>query len=107
MYCSICKHPHKAEMIEHYARSGSFRYTADCFSVGYRSLHRHFDLCVASILAEQEEKDYQEAFKENARWLRMYLTMKMRKPRPTSIVTKEIDWTWSRRSWGKKEGKKG
>jgi hypothetical protein len=93
-------------MIEHYARSGSFRQTADSFGVGYRSLHRHIDLCVTSILAEQEEKEYQKAFRENAEWLRSYFTAIMRKPRPTSIIKKEIEWTWSRRSWQKK-AKKG
>lgn len=106
MNCSICKHPQQAEMIEHYARSGSFRQTASFYEVGYRSLHRHIDLCVASILAEQEEKDYQKAFKQEARWLRFYFNALMRKPRPTSIITKEIDWTWSRRSWSKKNDKK-
>lgn len=107
MYCSICKHPKQAEMIEHYARSGSFRLTAAYYRVGYRSLHRHIDLCVASILAEQEERDYQKAFKENAKWLRTYFGIIKRKPRPKSIIKKKIEWTWSRRAWDKKKGKKG
>ena len=88
--------------MEHWAASGSLRATALVYGVGYRSLHRHIDLCVASILAEKEAKEYETAFRETAKLLRFYFSQMNRKPRPKSIITKPVEFTWSRRSWKKK-----
>lgn len=82
--------------------SGSLRVTADIYGVGYRSLHRHIDLCVASILAEKEAMEFETAFRETAQLLRFYFSLKNRKPRPKSIITKPVEFTWSRRAWKKK-----
>jgi hypothetical protein len=89
-------------MIEDWVRSLSLRRTASRYGVGYRSLQRHIDLCVASILSEQEQREYEAAFHENADRLRWYFALKMRKPRPRSIITKSVEFTWSRRAWKKK-----
>ncbi len=61
MYCSICQSPARAAVIEAWASNGSLRKTAAEYNVGYRSLQRHLDLCVASIVAEQEQADYEAA----------------------------------------------
>ena len=99
MYCSICKSGGGAAIVEHWAYSGSLRDTALCFRVGYRSLQRHIDLCLASILSEKENAEYENAFRDTAALLRFYFITKMRKPRPKSIITKPVEWTWSRRAW--------
>jgi hypothetical protein len=64
-------------------------------------LQRHLDLCIPSIYAERENREYEAAFKENAEWLRIYFKMKMRKPRRKSIITKKVEFSWSRRAWEK------
>lgn len=99
MFCSICSHSQNTEMIEHYVRSGSVRKTASFYGVGYRSFHRHLDLCVASILAEQEEQEFQLDFEEAAKLVRVYFQPEPEPYRRKTIITKQIAWTWSRRSW--------
>jgi hypothetical protein len=61
MNCTICRSPIRAEIIEEWAVSGSLRKSANQYGVGYRSLQRHLDLCLASILAEREQQDYEAA----------------------------------------------
>jgi hypothetical protein len=101
MYCSICTHLKRAEIILDWAYSGSLRLTASRYRVGYRSLQRHIDLCLASILSEQEQREYEAALERNAALLRWHFTQKLRKPRPKSIITKPVEFTWSRRAWKK------
>jgi len=78
------------------------------YGVGYRSLQRHIDLCLAAILSEQEKRAYETALSDTAALLRSYFAIKMRKPRPKSIITKPIEFTWSRRAWksNKKDARK-
>lgn len=104
MYCNICSKPFRAEIIEDWAYSESLRRTAARYGVSYRSLQRHLDLCLASICAERENRAYKAEFDDVAEWLRFYFRLQMRKPRRRSIITKPIEYTWSRRSW---KGKKG
>jgi hypothetical protein len=99
MFCSICTKSFRAEIIEAWARSGSLRETAARFGVGYRSLQRHLDLCLASVWSEVEEWGYQKELRESADLLMLYYRIKMRKPRPKSIIKKPVEYTWSRRSW--------
>lgn len=87
--------------MEDWAYSRSLRQTALKYGVGYRSLQRHLDLCIPSIYAERENRQYEAAFKHNAEWLRHYFKMKMRKPRRKSIIKKPVEFSWSRRAWKK------
>lgn len=99
MYCTICRNPKSPEIVEDWAYSGSLRFTAAKYRVGYRSLQRHIDLCLASVLSEKENLEYEDAFDDNARLLRWCFAVKMRKRRPKSIITKPVKFTWSRRAW--------
>ncbi len=99
MFCTICQSPNRAAIIEDWASSGSLRSTAKQHDVGYRSLQRHIDLCLASILAENEQKIYEAAFRETASEVRQYFARTKRKPRPKSIVKIPVKFTWSRRAW--------
>jgi hypothetical protein len=49
MYCTICKHENAAEMVEAWALGQSLRKVAAERKVGYRSLQRHLDLCLAEL----------------------------------------------------------
>ncbi len=99
MYCTICTNPNKATIVEDWAYTGSLRRTAKRYGVGYRSLQRHIDLCLASILSEKEQQQYEAAFRESAAWLRQLFAFTMRKPRPKSVITTPVQFTWSRRAW--------
>lgn len=101
MYCSICRNPKRAEIVLDWAYSGSLRTTATRYRIGYRSLQRHIDLCLASILSEREQREYEAAFGDTAAFLRSCFTIEIRKPRPRSIITKPVEFTWSRRAWKK------
>ncbi len=103
MYCTICTHSKQIEIVEDYIYSGSLRRTSRRYDVGYRSLHRHIDLCLASIYSEAAEREYQEELKFWEQQLRWQFGYKPKKKRPKSIITKPVEFTWSRRSWKKKK----
>ena len=63
MNCSICQSPARAAVIETWASNRSLRKTAAQHGVNYRSLQRHLTLCVSSIVAEQEQADYEAALR--------------------------------------------
>ena len=102
MFCSICRHPQQAEMIIDYAETCSLRETAKRFGAGYRSLQRHLERCVAYVMAEQEQKDYEREFAEVAELLLLYFQSPPPPYRRKSIITKRIEFTWSRRAWAKR-----
>ena len=102
MYCTICTHKQGAEIVEDWVYSKSLRGTAERYGVGYRSLQRHLDLCVASIMAEREEAEYRAAFARTAQRLRLYFGKVNRRRQRKSIITKPVEFTWSRRSWKRK-----
>ena len=102
MYCTICTHKQGAEIVEDWCYSKSLRVTAARYGVGYRSLQRHLDLCVASVMAEREEAEYRAAFAQTAEWLRGYYRPITKKRQRKSIITKPVEFTWSRRSWKRK-----
>lgn len=102
MYCSICTHKQGAEIVEDWVYSKSLRRTAERYGVGYRSLQRHLDLCVASVMAEREEAEYRAAFAKTSIRLRLeFAPVPRRRPR-RSIITMPVEFTWSRRSWKRK-----
>lgn len=103
MLCSICTHSDPAKIVEDYIYSGSLRQTAMRFGVGYRSLQRHIDLCLASIYSEKEQREYREGLENTARKLEWYFGYKNRKPRPKSIIKKDIQVSWGRRAWIRKK----
>lgn len=102
MPCSICQHPQQAEMIIDYANSCSLRATARRFGAGYRSLHRHLGRCIFYLMAEQEQKDYEQEFAEVAELLRLNFQPPPKPYRRKSIITKKVEFTWSRRAWAKR-----
>jgi len=99
MFCSICQHPQQAEMIIDYAYTCSLRETASRFGVGYRSLQRHLERCIRDLMAEQEQKEYEREFAEVAELLRLNFQFRIKPSRRKSIITKKVEFTWSRRSW--------
>ncbi len=101
MNCSICRHPRQAEIIIDYAYTSSLRSTAERFEVGYRSLHRHIERCIYALMEEDEQNDYRKAFAETAEMLRVSFKVRAKSRRPKSIITKNVDFTWSRRAWSK------
>jgi hypothetical protein len=102
MSCSICRHPRQAEIIIDYAYSCSLRATASRFNVGYRSLQRHLERCIPCLMAEQEQKSYEREFAEVAELLQLHFQPQPKPCRRKSIITKKVEFTWSRRAWKKK-----
>lgn len=107
MYCSICTNPKQIEIVEDYIYRGSLRETALRYGIGYRSLQRHIDFCIASIYSEVEEREYQMELEKWEEYLRLVYGFRQRKPRPKSIIKKTVEFTWSRRAWKSKKDKKG
>lgn len=58
--CSICRHPRRREILVDYFDAWSYHLTAARFSVGYTSLHRHINNCVAYILEKMDIDEFQE-----------------------------------------------
>ena len=105
-YCTICRHDDAAAMVEAWGMGESLRKIASRYNVGYRSVQRHLDLCLASIMSEYEEKRFQHALWATAAYVRHTILAARRKKRPRSIIKTPVPWTWSRRSWkGKREEK--
>ena len=102
MSCSICRHLQQAEMIIDYAYTCSLRATASNYNAGYRSLQRHLEHCIPVLMAEQEQKEYEREFEEVAELLRLNFQPKPQPYRRKSIITKRIEFTWSRRAWTNK-----
>lgn len=102
MSCSICRHPQQAEILISYADTCSLRKTADSFNAGYRSLQRHLERCIPALMAEQEQKEFEREFKEVAELLLLYFQPPPKPYRRKSIITKKVEFTWSRRAWTKK-----
>ena len=107
MYCSVCTHPKQIEIVEDYIYRGSLRETAWRFGIGYRSLQRHIDFCIASIYSELEEREYQSELNKWEEYLRIVFGFRQRKTRPKSIIKRSVEFTWSRRAWKQKKGEKG
>ena len=103
MFCSICRHPKQAEMIIDYAYSCSLRATARRYNAGYRSLQRHLENCIPLVMAEKEQKEFEREFKEFADLVRLCFQPPPEPYRRKSIITKPVEFTWSRRGWTKKD----
>jgi hypothetical protein len=101
MYCSICKYDKAAEMVEEWAIGQSLRKVAAKHNLGYRSLQRHLDLCLAAILAEYEENVFREALRVSVTYVRYSIAAARRPKRRKSIIKKPVQFTWSRRAWKK------
>lgn len=108
MACKICKHPKHREIVTDYFITESYRKTASNYDVNYNTLHRHITKCVVEVMFYMEERDFQEWLEESVEELtEHYQELKDKEPpkkkkRPKKLVTKPIEWTWSRRSWNKK-----
>ncbi len=100
MACKICNHPKHGEMVIQYARNPSYRNVAKKYGVSFKSLQRHVNQCVYEVMEEAEEERYRKVF-EYATVVLMVEYGRIRKTTYKSLVTKPIEWTWSRRSWGK------
>lgn len=103
MFCSICTHPRQIAIVVHYIYSESYRQTAKRFGVGYRSLQRHVDLCLQSIFAEREEREYRAELEKWVEIVKEHFVWKQSQPKPRlkSIIKKEVRFTWSRKAWRK------
>ena len=89
-------------MIIDYAYSCSLRATASRFNAGYRSLQRHLENCLPVLMAEREQQAYEREFAEVAHLIKLYFQPKLKPYRRKSIITKQVEFTWSRRAWKKK-----
>lgn len=108
--CSICEHPDGAQIVADYFITESLRRTANRFRVGFRALQRHIKVCVPSICLEGNEREFYEKLELESRKLTKELNLLFnaprldrRIPRPQPMVTKKVEFTWSRRSWKKPE----
>ena len=104
--CSICADSRSPDIVAAYIRLRSLRKTAAIFHVGYKSLERHLADCVPRIYSEVKEERFQQKLKELVNQLRIIFNrqynaprLDKRVPRPKSIITKEVKFTWSRRGW--------
>ena len=88
-------------MIVDYAYSCSLRVTASRFNAGYRSLHRHLERCLPVLMAEQEQQQYEREFADVAALIKLYFQPNP-KPYRRKSITKQVEFTWSRRAWKKK-----
>jgi len=100
--CKICKHPDHAEMVIAYARVSNYRTVARRYGVDHKTLQRQIVRCVYEVMTEVEEKEFRKFFGYVSEMLTSEF-MPPPKKRPKSMVTKEIKYTWSRRSWKKNE----
>jgi hypothetical protein len=91
-------------MIIDYAHTCSLRVTADRFDVGYRSLHRHIERCLYAILEEHEQRECEQELSAVAAELKLHFEYQLRPRRRKSIITKKVEFTWSRRAWKSKKG---
>ena len=89
-------------MIIDYAYSCSLRATASRFNAGYRSLQRHLENCLPVLMAEREQQQYERELAEVANLLKLYYQPPPPPYRRKSIITKKVEFTWSRRAWKKK-----
>jgi len=99
MNCSICQHPQQADIIIDYAYTKSFRLTALRYRIGYRSLQRHVSRCIYALLEEQEQNEYELEFSRVVNLLAFYCNPSPKPYRLKSIITKPVEFTWSRRAW--------
>lgn len=100
MSCRICKHPKHGEMVVRYAQTDSYRTVAEMFGVSAKTLQRHVTQCVYSVMGEFEEREYRKFLEYVFQYLLWEFTPQ-RKKRPKSIITSDIQFTWSRRAWKK------
>lgn len=108
--CTICADSRSPEMVATYIRSRSLRQTAAAFGVGYKSLERHLTDCVSRMFSDFQEEQFQHKLKESVNLVHIVCQRRynaprldMRVPRPKSIITKDVKFSWSRRSWKDKK----
>jgi hypothetical protein len=108
--CSICEHPGGAQIVADYFLTDSLRRTAKRCGVGFRALQRHIKVCVPAICLEQNEREFYEKLELESTKLTKELNLRFnaprldrRIPRPQLMITKKVEFTWSRRSWKKLE----
>ncbi len=110
--CLICRHPQGAEIIGVYFATDSLRTAARLCGVSFKTLHRHIQNCLVQIGFDNREKEFQLRLMEESNALTDELNARFnaprldkRRPRPKPMVTKPIEYTWSRRAWKSKTGK--
>lgn len=104
--CKICRHPQSADIVAFYFATDSLRTAAKLFDVSFKTLHRHIQNCLVRIGIENREKEFQRQLREESKALTDELNARfnaprldMRRPRPKPMVTKPVEFTWSRRAW--------
>jgi len=108
--CSICNHPEGAQIVADYFLTESLRRTAKRCGVGFRALQRHLAVCVPAICLEGNEREFYEKLELESKKITKELNLRFnaprldkRIPRPQPMITKQVEFTWSRRSWKKRE----
>ncbi len=108
--CSICIHPGGAQIVADYFITESLRRTAKRFGVGFRALQRHINVCVPAICLEGNDREFYEKLELESKKLTRELNLLFnaprldrRIPRPKTMITKKVEFTWSRRGWKKRE----
>ena len=110
--CTICQHQDGAQIVADYFLTDSLRRTARRFGVGFRALQRHLAVCVPLICRDENEREFIEKLEMESRKLTNELNLifnaprlDKRIPRPQPMITKQVEFTWSRRSWKKGENR--
>ena len=108
--CTICQHQDGAQVVADYFLTDSLRRTARRFGVGFRALQRHLAVCVPLICRGENELEFLENLELESWKLTNELNLRFnaprldkRIPRPQPMITKNVEFTWSRRSWKKRE----
>ena len=102
MYCPTCKHEMACAMVKDWALGKSLRTVAAAYNVGCRSLQRHLDLCLASILSKYSENAFSTALHTSIGQLLKDIAGSKSPARcRRSIIKIPVPFTWSRRAWKK------
>lgn len=107
--CKICSHPRGADIVAMYFAIDSLRKAASLYQVSFKTLHRHIQNCLAQIGLEKRETSFQTKLRLESIALMEELNSRYnaprldkRRPRPKPIITKPVEFTWSRRGWKRK-----
>lgn len=108
--CKICRHPQRDKIVATYFALSSLRAAAGIYGLSFKTLHRHIQNCLMQIGFDKREVDFKVELFIQGDMLRKELNARYnaprldkRRPRPQSIITKEVKFTWSRRAWKKKQ----
>ncbi len=110
--CKICRHPQSADIVSVYFATDSLRTAAKLYGMSFKTLQRHIQNCLAQIGFNNRENEFQERLMSEGIAIIKELNnrfnaarLDVRRPRPKPMITKPVEYTWSRRAWKAEHGK--